>query len=205
MFPEFPLFPVGVDTSESSGLPDLTQFGDNLTLDFQALGFPTQGDPATRFEFSGGDIIQGDSREFALRGGKGIQFALPRDDSRFPALSDSTITRGGGKAMTIRKKIRTYKMNRNIKTVALAWDEYKIGLQGDPPVESLVLAYKAKWRKYPCPIESNTEAVFFKRRLKLFRAIAAVMTEEGISEAAAVNRFEKRRGNSTLDALQKSL
>ncbi len=86
-------------------------------------------------------------------------------------------------------------MNRQIQTVAIAWKEYKIGINGFPSIESLVLA-KIKWRKYHTSRETNTEAKFFSRRMKLIRAINARVGSEDCTAADAVKYFEEMRGDS---------
>jgi hypothetical protein len=95
-------------------------------------------------------------------------------------------------------------MNRDIITVKLAWEEWNVGIQGNPSIKSLVLMYKHKWRQLPCKKERNTEGQFFRRRKFLMGAIEAKIAE-GMSDEAAVAHFEEKRGRKTLDALQKAL
>jgi hypothetical protein len=86
-------------------------------------------------------------------------------------------------------------MNRDIITVKLAWEEWNVGIQGNPSIKSLVLMYKHKWRQLPCKKERNIEGQFFRRR----------KIAEGMSYEAAVAHFEEKRGRKPLEALQKAL
>lgn len=104
----------------------------------------------------------------------------------------------------IRRAIRLHKMNRNIFTVKVAWDEWKVGINGNPSIKSLISAHGASaWRNFPCTKEKNSEAQWFGRRKALIMAIEAKMP--GMSETDAVAFFEGKRGDRSLDSLQKRL
>ncbi|KAL3899190.1 MAG: hypothetical protein SGCHY_002216 [Lobulomycetales sp.] len=100
---------------------------------------------------------------------------------------------------------RIIRMNRSIRTLPHAWEEYKYGINGRPSIESLDAETKNKWRKYTSAKDTNTESKYYGRRMKLIRAIQRMAEEENISEETAVARFEEKRGTGTLDKLQKSL
>ena len=109
--------------------------------------------------------------------------------------------RSGGQASTV----RLYKMNRSLFTVKSVWEEWKVGIYGNPSIESLVQLHKLKWRKWPSLIERNTEGKFFLRRRALIEAIDARIIEKGISEIEAIAYFEEKRIARSLDYIQKKL
>jgi hypothetical protein len=101
---------------------------------------------------------------------------------------------------------RQYRMNRQITTVKVAWEEWKVGIHGNPSIESLISAHgERKWRMFPILKERNSEAQWFRRRKSLIKAIKDKISAEGISAAAAVDLFEEKRGSKSLDYMQKRL
>jgi hypothetical protein len=93
-----------------------------------------------------------------------------------------------------------YRLSRNLFTVDEVWREYKVGLGGNPSVESLELRYGARWRP------SDSERKFFSRRQKIYKNIAASISG-GQTDTAAVKVLEDLRiaSNWSLDKLQKQL
>jgi hypothetical protein len=108
--------------------------------------------------------------------------------------------RGGSSSV-----VALHRMNRGIGTVKVAWEEWKVGIQGNPSIESLTLAHKKKWRMFPCPLERNTESKWYSRRKVLITAIEKRIEEKGISVIEAVEYFEDKRGSRSLDSIQKRL
>ena len=94
----------------------------------------------------------------------------------------------------------TAKMSRSLQTVSDVWREYTHGLGGSPSIEQLDLQFGNSWR------QSTAERKFFSRRLKIYKAIKAKLSE-GKTEDAAVEELEGMRLSRgwSLDKLQKSI
>jgi len=58
---------------------------------------------------------------------------------------------------------------------------------------------------FPCQLERNRESQWFGRRKALINAIEERINSEEISELASIDYFEERRGDKSLDSLQKKL
>jgi hypothetical protein len=83
------------------------------------------------------------------------------------------------------------KMNRNISTVADAWNEYNIGLGSNPALRVLEETYQAAWRS------SSAESKFFRRRLPLYRAITLLQAHNSITLPDILSRFQTVLGRGT--------
>ena len=89
-------------------------------------------------------------------------------------------------------------MKRDPKmTLSQLWAEYTVGLDGNPAIRDLE-AQGTDWRK------NQNEAGYFRKRRTIIREIEA-MIESGLTEEAAINVMEQRRGNKTIDWLIKEM
>jgi hypothetical protein len=77
-----------------------------------------------------------------------------------------------------------YRMSRSLNTVSEVWDEFKRGINGNPPVEMLEHLYGAKWRR------SEAERKFFERRSKVIRLVESVMEENALNDVAAIQAVD---------------
>ena len=83
-----------------------------------------------------------------------------------------------------------YQMSRTISSVRELWQEWEIGLQGQPSVRDLESRYHAKWRS------SAAERKFFQRRRRILAYI-----EDQLHEREALHGEEGRRSEVVVAAL----
>ncbi|EED16701.1 short-chain dehydrogenase, putative [Talaromyces stipitatus ATCC 10500] len=90
-----------------------------------------------------------------------------------------------------------YRMSRTIQTVRELWEEWHVGIHGNPSIQSLEDSYGCRWRS------DNKERVFFSRRKVIIDWIQARVSK-GILLADAIDEIELMRRNSqrTLYQLQ---
>ncbi len=91
-----------------------------------------------------------------------------------------------------------YRMRRDPKmTVLQLWTEFTVGIEGGPAVRTLEEQGKT-WRS------DAIESRFFRNRRTILEELQ-VMIDNGLSEEAAVNVMEQRKGSRTIDWLIKDL
>jgi hypothetical protein len=92
------------------------------------------------------------------------------------------------------------KMKRDISmTVENLWEEWTIGLDGNPSIRDLEVSTRKKWRS-----GDKTENKYFERRKVIIDAVQALING-GTEEASAVSTIEERRGTMTLNQFYKEL
>ena len=91
----------------------------------------------------------------------------------------------------------SYRMSRTIQTVRELWEEWHVGIHGNPSIQSLEDSYGCRWRS------DNKERVFFSRRKVIIDWIQARVSK-GVLLADAIDEIELIRRNSrrTLYQLQ---
>ncbi|KAG2229729.1 hypothetical protein INT48_002063 [Thamnidium elegans] len=80
-----------------------------------------------------------------------------------------------------------YKMKRNLVTINDLWQEYDVGLSGNPSIKSLEEEFGTKWRK------SRTESKFFSTRLIVYKEVQKISRDDCISTEEAAKKLERRR------------
>ena len=88
-----------------------------------------------------------------------------------------------------------YTLARNLTTVKEIWEEYTIGINGNPSVESLSRIYGARWRK------SATESSYYYHRSKIYKWITSKI-QNGTSGDEAIAELENRRVSNRWSVLQ---
>ncbi|KAG1442979.1 hypothetical protein G6F56_010845 [Rhizopus delemar] len=93
----------------------------------------------------------------------------------------------------------SYQLNRAVKTVADAWKEYSVGIDGGPPVQDLERTYGVDWRR------DRKESRFFSRRNILYNEVKRIAHTHNMSYEDAANDLEKQRTmmKKSLDGLGK--
>ena len=71
----------------------------------------------------------------------GIEF----DDHEIDEFMDQVMKVHEG--LEVQESIPQYKMQRGLKTIKEIWDEYTVGLKGQPSIKSLDERYGASWRQ----------------------------------------------------------
>jgi hypothetical protein len=104
-----------------------------------------------------------------------------------------------------------YRMSRNTRTIPELWQEWTVGLNGQPSIERLDELYGSGWRSGP---ESSAERQFYSRRKTLINEIRSLAAVEdpslGDPYQTVVAKLEEERiraGASlskVIDALKKS-
>ncbi|KAI8085664.1 transcriptional activator of glycolytic enzymes-domain-containing protein [Thamnidium elegans] len=78
-------------------------------------------------------------------------------------------------------------MKRNLVTINDLWQEYDVGLSGNPSIKSLEEEFGTKWRK------SRTESKFFSTRLIVYKEVQKISRDDCISTEEAAKKLERRR------------
>jgi hypothetical protein len=105
-----------------------------------------------------------------------------------------------------------YHMSRTIQTIPELWQEWTVGLQGQPSIEKLDELYGSRWRSGPT---AASERQFYSRRKtliteiqRLARAIKAPPDEAAYSAVVLQLESERKRAGASLskviDALKKA-
>ena len=90
-------------------------------------------------------------------------------------------------------------MDRTVRTVPLLWQEWTIGLNGNPSITSLESAQGTKWRAG----EANRK--FFSERKVITDTVKRLMDVEKMSEREAVRAVEDMRAGRSFYLLIKDL
>ncbi|KAE8964038.1 hypothetical protein PR001_g29185 [Phytophthora rubi] len=95
----------------------------------------------------------------------------------------------------------TYKMVRALKTVHQVWQEWAVGIHGDPAVRDLEEQHNSSWRN------TAAEKRFFFRRKRIIDRVISIAQQENVSHEQAVCILEATRAQAdlTLNALTESL
>lgn len=93
----------------------------------------------------------------------------------------------------------TFRMDRNISTVAAAWREWTVGINGGASVTLMESQFGNGWRR------GEADRKFFSRRKVLIEAIEDLMETHGLTAPEAVIRMEQRRAGRSLSQLLKEL
>ena len=80
-------------------------------------------------------------------------------------------------------QVPVYRQYRNLSSVREIWNEYKVGINGYPSVESLDANYGSRWRSNP------DDRTFYYRRKKIYTAIETLVSH-GMSDGEAVDRLQ---------------
>ena len=89
----------------------------------------------------------------------------------------------------------SYRLSQHLTSVPEVWQEYTIGLDGNPSVESLVEEHGLSW------LRSKSDKAAFYRRRRIYDYINNRI-ESGQSEEAAVNELEEMRRNNNWSLYQ---
>jgi hypothetical protein len=109
-------------------------------------------------------------------------------------------------------EVPQYRMSRAIQTIPELWQEWTVGLQGQPSIERLDELYGSSWRPGPA---AASERQFYSRRKtliteirRLAAAIRAPPDEEAYSRVVVQLEDERRRATASLskviDTLRKA-
>ena len=91
-----------------------------------------------------------------------------------------------------------YTLARKLRTIKQIWQEYSVGINGQPSVKSLEEKYGTNWRN------SDNEIKLYSYRNKIYRAIQKLIAK-GITEEEAIKELESimKANNWSLSKLQK--
>ena len=94
----------------------------------------------------------------------------------------------------------TYKMNRTLTNVQQVWQEYTIGINGNPSIKDLETRFSSQWRS------DSAVRMFYTRRKHIYQMIEDLI-RMGQTEEEAVEKVEAFRvtNNWKLTKLQSSL
>jgi hypothetical protein len=67
------------------------------------------------------------------------------------------------------QQLQQYRMSRTIQTIPELWQEWTVGLQGQPSIERLDELYSSSWRSGP--VAAASERQFYSRRKTLITEI----------------------------------
>ena len=81
-------------------------------------------------------------------------------------------------------QIPVYRQYRNLNSVTEIWNEYKVGINGYPSVESMDANYGPRWRGNP------QDRTFYYRRKKIYTAVET-LASHGMSEDEAAKSLDK--------------
>lgn len=109
--------------------------------------------------------------------------------------SSNSNSNSNSSSMLDQDKIPKYAMSRVVSSLMDLWTEWHVGLGSNPSVKSLEQTYGAKWRKEP------KETKYFHRRKKIVDAIKAYMEENHVELEVAIQHFNDKKGNRSLNWL----
>ena len=89
-----------------------------------------------------------------------------------------------GKKQNKMNQVPEYKQYRNLTTIRDIWNEYKVGINGNPSVESLDSTYGPQWRG------KGVDRTFYYRRKKIYSVVESLVSH-GMSEEEAVASLDK--------------
>ena len=81
-------------------------------------------------------------------------------------------------------QLPVYKQYRNLTTIKEIWAEYKVGINGNPSVQSLDSNYGSKWRA------NIVEQKYYSQRKKIYSLVENLVSH-GLSDDEAVERLDK--------------
>lgn len=80
------------------------------------------------------------------------------------------------------------------------WQQWTVGLAGDPPFRDLEAQYEHRWRP-----QDTASRTLWSRRRKVIDAVITRIRQRGMTEEEAVEDLERWRGDNTLYKLHKRL
>jgi hypothetical protein len=94
--------------------------------------------------------------------------------------------------------VEQYKMSRHISSVAELWREFYVGLAGGPSINSLERDFGNRWRR------SAADSKYFSKRKLIIEKVISIANSDGITVEEAIKKFDRFRGDHSLDWLAKN-